>query len=143
MAKNQFTNDDDALLAELGVEVEVKSTSKYTPREERIIAGFEDIERFVAQHGRMPAHGEDNDIFERLYDVRLDQMRSSAECCELLTTIDKQNILQAVSMSPYRISDDMDDDTLLAELGVLDAGDTDITKLTHVKPRAMVRAEAE
>jgi hypothetical protein len=50
-----------------------KSTSSRTPREERIIAGFEDIERFVEQHGRLPTHGEDKDIFERLYAVRLRQ----------------------------------------------------------------------
>ena len=42
-----FTDDDDALLAELGVEVETKTQGSHTPREERIIAGFEDIQRFV------------------------------------------------------------------------------------------------
>ena len=36
------------------------------PREERVIAGFEDIQRFVETHGRAPRHGEDRDIFERL-----------------------------------------------------------------------------
>jgi hypothetical protein len=48
--------------------------------EERIIAGFEDIERFYEQHGRLPVHGEDRDIFERLYAVRLDKIRSSPKC---------------------------------------------------------------
>ena len=38
-------------------------------REERIIAGFEEIQRFVETHGRAPQHGEDRDIFERLYAV--------------------------------------------------------------------------
>jgi hypothetical protein len=32
------------------------------PREERIIAGFEEIQRFVEQHSRAPQHGEDRDI---------------------------------------------------------------------------------
>ena len=44
MAK-EFTQEDDALLAELGVEVETKKAVTRTPREERIIAGFEEIQR--------------------------------------------------------------------------------------------------
>ena len=54
-----FTDEDDALLAELGVEVEAKKASSRSPQEERIIAGFEDIQRFVDEHGRAPQHGED------------------------------------------------------------------------------------
>ncbi len=38
MAK--FTQEDDALLAELGVDVQQKKPAKRTPREERIVAGF-------------------------------------------------------------------------------------------------------
>jgi hypothetical protein len=52
MAKAKFTDEDDALLAELGVEVEERKASSRSDREERIIAGFEDIERFFEQHGR-------------------------------------------------------------------------------------------
>ncbi len=36
-----FTDDDDALLAELGVETEAKEDQTYTAKQERIIAGFE------------------------------------------------------------------------------------------------------
>ncbi|OWU68765.1 hypothetical protein [Phaeobacter sp. 22II1-1F12B] len=61
MAK-EFTDEDDALLAELGVEVETKKVVTRTPREERIIAGFEEIQRFSVEHGRTPQHGEDRDI---------------------------------------------------------------------------------
>ena len=57
---------DDELLAELGVEVEQPKARTYTPKQERIIAGFEDIVRFYEEHGRAPLHGEDRDIFERL-----------------------------------------------------------------------------
>ena len=53
----EFTDDDDALLEELGVEVETKKDASRTPREERIIAGFEEIQHFVEQHGRAPQHG--------------------------------------------------------------------------------------
>jgi len=67
----RFTEEDDALLDELGVEVEAKQQSSRTAHEERIIAGFEEIQRFVKQHSRAPQHGEDREIFERLYAVRL------------------------------------------------------------------------
>ncbi|HJN24247.1 MAG TPA: GIY-YIG nuclease family protein, partial [Rhodospirillales bacterium] len=75
MVKSRFTDDDDALLEELGVGVEAKKAVIRTPREERIIAGFEEIQHFVEQHGHAPAHGEDREIFERLYATRLDQIR--------------------------------------------------------------------
>ena len=44
---SRFTEEDDALLDELGVEVETNKGSSRTPREERVIAGFEEIQRFV------------------------------------------------------------------------------------------------
>lgn len=142
MAKSQFTEDDDDLLAELGVEVESKSKNSRTPREERIIAGFEDIERFVEQHGRLPMHGEDRDIFERLYAVRLDQIRSSEECLSILSELDSHEILKGTAATKTEQINDLNDDELLAELGVLDA-DNDITKLTHVKTRAEIKAAEE
>ena len=92
MAKG-FTDEDDALLAELGVEVEVKKQFSRTPREERIIAGFEEILRFADEHGRPPQHGEDRDIFERLYAVRLDQIRQLQECRDLLGPLDEHGLL--------------------------------------------------
>ena len=58
-----FTDDDDALLAELGVETEVEQDQTFTAKQERIIAGFEDIQRFYREHERLPLHGEDRDIF--------------------------------------------------------------------------------
>lgn len=143
MAKAKFTDEDDALLAELGVEVEERKASSRSAREERIIAGFEDIERFFEQHGRVPTNGEDKDIFERLYAVRLDQIRASSECRAVLTRMDKHNLLTGQSGAHEPIADDLDDDALLAELGVLDAGENDIRKLTHVKTRAEIRAAEE
>ena len=57
---------DLELLAELGVETAVQPARSLTPLQERIIAGFEDIQRFVIEQVRLPQHGEDCDIFERL-----------------------------------------------------------------------------
>ena len=60
---SKFSDDDEALLDELGVNVETKRDSSRTQRKERIIAGLEEIQRFFEQHGRTPQHGEDRDIF--------------------------------------------------------------------------------
>lgn len=143
MAKASFTDEDDALLAELGVEVEVKDTGSHTPREERIIAGFEDIERFYEQHGRAPAHGEDRDIFERLYAIRLDKISASEECRAVLADKDKHGLLASEPTAVVNDLDNLDDDALLSELGVLATGENDITKLTYVKSRAEIKAAEE
>jgi len=79
-----FNDDDDALLAELGVEVVPKKAFSRTPREERIIAGFEEVQRFFDEHGHAPRYDDTLDIFERLYAVRLDRLRDLAECREIL-----------------------------------------------------------
>lgn len=143
MAKAQFTDEDDELLAELGVEVESKSVSSHTPREERIIAGFEEIERFVEAHGRLPQHGEDKDIFERIYAVRLDKIRSTSECKELLANFDKNGLLGNAPIFSEKPLDELDDDTLLAELGVSHKTENDITTLRHVKSVAEKKAAEE
>ena len=66
----------DELAAELAEFAEPENKGVRPPREERIIAGFEEIQRFVEKHGRAPQHGEGRDIFERLYAVRLDRLRA-------------------------------------------------------------------
>ena len=104
-----FTDEDDALLEELGVEVETKKDAGRTPREERIIAGFEEIQRFVEQHGHPPQHGEERDIFERLYAVRLDRLRELADCRALLEPLDRQGLLENVTFLPTGFSDQLDD----------------------------------
>jgi hypothetical protein len=141
MAK-QFTDDDDALLAELGVEVEEKKVATRTPREERIIAGFEEIQRFVEEHGHAPKHGEERDIFERLYAVRLDRIRELEECRSLVEPLDHQGLLAGEPVTTTEPSDDMDDDALLAELGV-EAEKPAITELRHVRPSAEKKAAEE
>jgi len=138
----EFSKEDDALLSELGVEVESKSAAKRTPLEERIIAGFEEIQRFVEEHGAAPRHGEDRDIFERLYAVRLDRIREQEACRELLEPLDHQGLLSEESAAESASRDDMDDEALLAALGV-EAETTDITELRHVRSSAEKRAADE
>lgn len=126
---------DDELLAELGVVVEVKKARTYTPREERIIAGFEDIIKFVEGNGRAPQHGEQRDIFERLYAVRLDRLRELEECRNLLSSFDKHGLLEAASNSSQIAPEDLDDDELLNELGIEADENEDITVLKNVMTR--------
>ena len=130
-----YTDEDDALLDELGVEVEARGNASRTQREERIIAGFEEIQKFVEQQGRSPRHGDDRDIFERLYAVRLDRLRELDECRRLLEPLDRQGLLAGQRSAAASALGDLDDDELLAQLGV-DAGPADITDLRHVRSAA-------
>ena len=43
--------------------------------EERVISGFEEIQRFVEEEQRLPEHGGEKNIFERIYATRLDRIR--------------------------------------------------------------------
>lgn len=138
----ELTDEDEALLAELGVDVEPKKVVKHTPEEERIIAGFEEIQRFVEEHRRQPQHGEDRDIFERLYAVRLDRIRASENCRTLIEPADHQGLLNPETPGEPTPVDELDDDALLAELGI-DAELSPVTDLRHVRSSAEKRAAEE
>jgi hypothetical protein len=131
--------DLDELEAELSEFAAPEKKGGRSPREERIIAGFEDIQRFVEKHGRPPEHGEDRDIFERLYAVRLDRLRTIEECRALLAPLDHQGLLDA-SMPEDSCS--MDDDALLAELEDMGVGEG-FADLKHVRSAEEKRAAEE
>ena len=137
-------DEAEELLAQLGVEVAPLKVSSRTPREERIIAGFEDILRFHQANGRAPLHGEDRDIFERLYAVRLDQLRKLPEAQTLLAVLDAPGLLAGAAAAQSDV-DDLDEDALLAELGMGDkpADQDDITVLRHVRSSVEKRAAEE
>lgn len=139
---DKFTTEDDALLAELGVDVEAKKAATRTPREERIIAGFEEIQRFAKEHGRAPKHGEDRDIFERLYAVRLDRIRELQECRELVVPLDDTGLLAGAEQVTTVAKEKLDDDALLAELGI-ELKAPPITELKHVRSTAEKKAAEE
>ena len=138
----EFTEEDDAILAKLGVDIEPTKAASHTPREERIIASFEEIQRFVDTHGRAPQHGEDRDIFERLYAVRLDRIREQKEYRALLVPIDHHELLTGDTATALPVPDDMDDDALLAELGI-EAAAPGVTEICHVRSTAEKRAAEE
>ena len=153
-----ITNEDLSLLDELGVETAREKRGGLTAREQRIIAGFEEIERFVDEHGRPPQHGEDRDIFERLYAVRLDRIRDSLECRAVLEGRDPRGLLawhdelggasvMREDAAEYRVSAKADavlsDEEILAALGAEEVCGGDITNLKHVRPSAEKRAAEE
>ena len=135
--------DDDDLLDALGVEAAPTKAGTHTRLEERLIAGFEDILRFVEANGRAPQHGEDRDIFERLYAVRLDRLRGMPEARGLLAPMDAAGLLGG-PVAVASAVDALDDEDLLAELGVdAPADDGDITRLRHVASYADRQAAEE
>ncbi|MFZ9736384.1 MAG: GIY-YIG nuclease family protein [Prochlorotrichaceae cyanobacterium] len=140
----QLTDEDFGLLEELGVDLTPPPTQKLSPKEERIIAGFEEIERFVEEQGRLPQHGEDRDIFERIYAVRLDRLRELEECRTLLEPLDSQGLLSGntVSLEPQEETE-LSDEALLESLGVEHHPDSDITQLNHVRSHQEIKAAEE
>jgi len=133
--------DLDELASELSEFAAPEKKGGRPPQEERVIAGFEEIQRFFAQHGRAPQHGEGRDIFERLYAVRLDRLRALPDCRALLASLDHQGLLggAAIVAEPtptYNV------DELAAELGGV-GRTADITVLRHVRTNAEKRAAEE
>lgn len=132
---------DDEILAELGVDLAAKPARSRTPREERIIAGFEDILKFREEHGHPPQHGEDRDIFERLYAVRLDRLRNLPEARDLLADMDRFSLLGVTG--PGVDAAQLDDDALLSELGIAADAAESITQLRNVRSNAERTAAEE
>ena len=139
---SKFSEEDDDLLAELGVEVEPVKAGSRPPMEERIIAGFEEIQRFVEEHGHAPIHGEDRDIFERIYAVRLERISWQPDCRKLVEDMDHQSILLP-SQGEADPANELDDDELLEVLGVETKADESLQTLKHVRPRSEIQAAEE
>lgn len=131
----------DELAAELAEFAEPEKNGGRPPREERVIAGFEEVQRFAEKYGRAPQHGEGRDIFERLYAVRLDRLRALEECRALLAPLDHQGLLSDAKIATAP-TETIDEDELMAELAGA-AGDTGITELRHVRPSSEKRAAEE
>lgn len=135
-------SDLDELAAELADFAPPEKKGGRPASEERVIAGFEEIQRFTEKHRRAPQHGEDRDIFERLYAVRLDRLRALPDCRALLEPMDHQGLLTGVLTIAASSDDALDVDDLAAELADF-AGADDITVLRHVRTSAEKRAAKE
>lgn len=133
--------DLDELASELSEFAPVAKAVVHSAASQRIIAGFEDIERFVEENGRLPQHGDDRDIFERLYAVRLDRIRESSECREVLKDLDQRGLLG--HEADVSIRRDPTDEELLAALGDGSEEKDDLTRLVHVRSREEIKAAEE
>ena len=109
-------SDLDDLAAELAEFAPAEKKNGRPASEERVIAGFEEIQRFTEQHGRAPQHGEARDIFERLYAVRLDRLRALPDCRALLEPLDHQGLLAGAPTVAASADETIDIDDLAAEL---------------------------
>lgn len=110
--------------------------------EERVLAGFEEIQRWIAAHGRLPRNEEGLDIFERLYAVRLDRLRAQPDLRAVLEPIDHDGILAGTGQFGADPSALTPDD-LAAELEGIEESASELTALRHVRPRAEIRAAEE
>ncbi len=150
--------DLDELRSELGDYAKPAKGGNSSAKEQRIIAGFEEVERFVDEHDRLPQHGEDRDIFERIHAVRLDRLRASAECRAVLKGRDSRGLLAtapigrgnsrlceepAGDQAGAAVADLPSDDELLSALRGDEGEERDIAELRHVRSREEIRAAAE
>lgn len=134
--------DLDLLRSELNDFAKPEKKGERSPREQRIIAGFEEIQQFVEEHGHAPQHGEGRDVFQRMYAVRLDRLRSLEECRSLLSPLDHQGLLSGEQGHRATGTEEIDEDELMAELrGKVVAND--ITQLQHVRKSVDKRAAEE
>lgn len=136
-----MTTDLDELAEGLFEFEDTRKAKSSSPRDDRIIAGFEEIVAFVTEHGGQPRNIEGNDVFERLYAARLSQIRKLEGASVLLAHLDKHNLLSAEDTQHSTISE-LDSDSLLAELEV-DFSDDELTTLTNVRSAAEKSAGEE
>ena len=139
MTKKVATQADLDTLKALGVDPTPKQQPAHSAMEERIIAGFEDIQRFVEQQGRLPQDREGQDVFERAYAVRLGQISQRQDCRQVVQGLDTQGLLDAAPGPSGKPPEEWDDQALLAELGVAPAA-SDLQTLKHVRPFAEKKA---
>ncbi|MBF7693147.1 GIY-YIG nuclease family protein [Acinetobacter pollinis] len=123
---------DDELLSELGIDLAPVKSVTYTAKEERLISGFEEIIHFYEEYKRVPSNTADTDIFERIYAVRLAQLKQSDEVKKLLADFDQYGLL---SHSDDKNADvaSLEDDDLLAELGIELEDEENIFVLQNVR----------
>lgn len=140
-SKTEFTQADDDLLAELGVEHESAPVSS-NALQERVLAGFEDIQRFVQMHQRLPQNQDGADIFERLYAVRLERLRTQSAFHDLLSAIDHGGLLTDSAKSSASELDTLSDEELLEALGV-EHELSPLSELRHVRSQAEIKATPE
>lgn len=100
--------------------------------EERTVIGFEEINKFIADHGAEPTDNPDDIIEKRLF-MRLKGIRNNPELASRLKEVDIHHLLpeQIVQTEPASIEDIMNSD----DFGMLDIDpDHDIFTIKYGKP---------
>ena len=133
-------NDLDELREELDEFAKPKKSQSRSSEEERVIAGFEEIQCFYKEHDRVPQNIEDRNIFERIYAIRLEQIKKQPSYFELLKEFDESNLLLISKESKKNLPDNLDDDELLNELKDINSEIQDLHNLKFVKPRKEINA---
>ena len=92
--KSHFTKDDDILWDALALESDMSAENdvKKPSQEARLCAGFYDIQSFVRANARLPSK-DTRDIFEKIYAIRLERIRSMTQSHVHLKENDCQNLL--------------------------------------------------
>lgn len=132
---------DDELLSELGIDLAPAKSVTYTAKEERLISGFEEIIHFYDEHKKVPSNTADADIFERIYAVRLAQLKQSEEAKKLLADFDHYGLLADSGEENADVAS-LEEDDLLAELGIEVEDEHNILVLNNVRS-SDERKEAE
>jgi hypothetical protein len=135
-------SDLDDLRAELDDFAQPAKKGGKSALEERVIAGFEEIQRFVDENGHEPLQGEDRDIFERLYAVRLDQIRKQEVSRIIVKPIDYQGLIKGSAYLNADSAASINDEELLAELAGI-AVKAELSDLIHVRSTAEIKAAEE
>ncbi|UGQ29063.1 GIY-YIG nuclease family protein [Acinetobacter calcoaceticus] len=123
---------DDDLLSELGIDLVPAKLVTYTAKEERLISGFEEIIQFYEKNQRVPLNSVDADIFERIYAVRIEQLKKIPEALNLLANYDSYNLLSGPNLEMSDMSE-LEDDDLLSELDIQVESEDSILVLQHVR----------
>lgn len=110
----------------------IKPIVRPQTEEERTVMKFEEINKFVAEHGVEPKDNP-SDIIEKSLFLRLKGIRNNPELAQQLKEVDVYHLLpeQVIKPKPATIEDIMSDD----EFGMLDTDpEHDIFTIKHGKP---------
>lgn len=116
----------------------VKPSNAYVRNpDERLVASFEEVNEFYAQHKREP--NADSGIQEHQLYARLKSFREKALKSEMLKDHDIHGLLHAAPKEPLSIEDIMNNDPL----GLLNDDTEGLFELKNIKPTEQSRAETD
>jgi hypothetical protein len=132
----------DLLAEELADFAEPAGESVGSPLEDRVVAGFEEVQLWVTSQGREPENLTGRDAFERLYAVRLRRIREQPDLRSIVAPLDRTG-LAAVALEVDGGGEDLSDDELAAELDGIGSVASDLLNLRHVRSRKEIEAAEE